>query len=229
MATSGTYANYPQTADLIREACERALINPSTLDWGRIESMLRSVNFALQKLGQSGAKAYEMELVTQVTSSGMVSFTAPQRCARILMATLSRDGIEVPLVPISRFDYEAIPKKDVEGRANQYFFDDSGLGTTANTVYIWPAGENDSDIVRMWILRRPVDANLLNEDIGLSQAWLDAFCDELSVRAAQKYNPAALTTCKQSADDSLKLVREHDRERAPVRFRMSQTAGRMRR
>jgi hypothetical protein len=228
MAESGLYTFQPEIADLLRESFERAQIKASDIDYGRLESAVRSANFVLVDLHNQGCKAYELELVTETTTVGMTSFTLPQRIAKVLFATLSRDGIETPLVPISLTDYEAVPKKDVEGRPCQYWDDSTGTGNGVRSVYIWPAGENTTDIIRMWGIRRPMVAleTGIAQTPGISFEWQDAFCDGLSVRLAQKFNQDALRVCQAAFADSFKTARLADRDRAPARFRVSPYRGR---
>ncbi len=228
MAESGEYSFQPEIADLLREAFERAQIKATDIDYGRMESAVRSANYVLTDLGNRGAKAYEMELVTQTTTPGMVSFSLPQRAARVFTASLRRDGNDVPLIPIAQYDYEAIPEKTVSGRAVQYWDDTLGTGNGARSVYIWPAGENNTDVIRLWILRRPMIAleTGIAQTPGIAPEWQDAFADGLSVRLAQKFNMDMKRDCESAFAESLKVARQADRDRAPLRLRVSPYLGR---
>jgi hypothetical protein len=228
MAESGVYSYFPEIADLMREGCERAQIKSTDIDYGRLESAIRSVNFVLLEMANLGAKAYEMELITQATTVGMQSFSLPQRVMRVFSASLRRDGTDVPLVPISQYDYEGIAKKDVNGRPVQYWENANGTGNGARSVYIWPAGENTTDSVRLWCLRRPMAALEagIAQTPGISFEWQDAFCDGLSVRLAQKFNKDMLGTCQKAYGISSTLARQADRERSPLRLRVSPRFGR---
>lgn len=226
MAESGTYTFNPEIADLMREASERALVLPASMDYTKLSSIIRSANFVVQELAKNGMKAYEMESIEVASTVGMQSFALPARGARVFSIMLRRDGDDVPMVAISRYDYECIPVKDNNGRPNQYFEDDSGTGVTTRNVYIWPSGENTTDVFRIILLRRPMDVVGLAEEAGVAQNWLDVFCDGLAVRIAQKFNPQQYMLCKKIYDEKLKLTRLDDRERAPARFKMSQRYGR---
>lgn len=228
MAESGVYTFQPEIADLLRESFERAQIKSTDIDYGRLESAVRSVNFLLGELHNRGAKAYEMELITQATTVGMESFALPQRVSRVLFATLRRDNIDVPLVPIAQYDYESVPSKSTQGRPVQFWENVTGTGNGARTVYIWPAGENTTDTIRMWCLRRPMEAlaSGIAQTPGIAFEWQDAFCDGLSVRIAQKFNPEVMGMCQSAYNKSLELARQADRDRAPTRFRVSPLYGR---
>lgn len=224
MATSGAFTTNPEVADLLRESFERAGIRPSDIDWTRIESALRSAGHVMQDFSNKGVKAYELALVTQVVTTSTASY-ALSTAGRIFTAVLRRDGIDTPLVTISREDYEDIPDKANEGRPSEIFFDAAQYGVTPRSFYLWPVPENSSDIVRMWVIRRPETINSLSDTAPISFEWQDAFCDALALRLAKKFNPDFVEGLERDFARSFHEARLADRDRAPVRMRMS-TRGR---
>jgi hypothetical protein len=227
MAESSTYAFRPDFADLVRESAERALVLPRTIDYERLDSIIRSANFALADLHKAGYSPFELERVTQVTTAGMTSFSLPVRAARVFTATITRDGVEIPLQMIARIDYERIPSKSVQGHATQIFIDESGTGSATRTAYIWPAAENSTDTINLWIIRKPMDLIQLGEDVGISSDWIDAFCNNLAMRIAEKYNPQLYAMRKSVWTESLADARMHSRDRAPLRLRVSRSHTRL--
>lgn len=225
MATSGVFTYNPEIADLLRESFERILLKPSDIGYDKIESGVRSANFVLQEFSNRGFKAYEMALVSQTVTAGDKDFTLPANALRVFTAVLRRGGVDTPMVTISREDYEAIPNKESKGRPSELFVDAGAAGITARTVNLWPVPENSTDIVRMWTLRRPERVVGLAEEPGIAIEWIDAFCAALAARLAAKYAPALESTRKADAEQAFQYARDADRDRAPLRMRMS-TRGR---
>lgn len=224
MATSGVFTTNPEIADLVRESFERAQIKAQDVQWAHIESAIRSANFVMQDFSSKGVKAYELKLVTQLVTGGTAAYTLTEG-ARIFTAVLRRDNIDIPILQISREDYEDIPNKTLTGRPSELFLDPATYGVTPRTYYLWQVPENSTDIVRMWVIRRPETINKLNQDAPIAFEWQDAFCDALGLRLAKKFNPSAVQMLAGDAPASFETARMADRDRAPVRFRMS-TRGR---
>lgn len=224
MATSGVFTTNPEIADLLREAFERAGIKSTDIDWPRIESALRSANYVLQDFSNRGAKAYEMALVSQTVTAGTPNYTLAEG-AQVFTAVLRRDGVDTPLVRISREDYEDIPVKTTQGRPSEIFFDSNAYGVAPRTYWLWQVPENSTDSVRLWVLRRPETVRALGDTLPISFEWQDAFCDALAARLSKKFNPDLASALVGDAAKSFSAAREADRDRAPVRMRMS-TRGR---
>lgn len=226
MATSGVFTYNPEIADLLREAFERVLIKPSDIGYDKIESGIRSMNLLLQEWSNRGFKGYEMVQVNQTLSTqGAASFTLPASVLRIFTAVLRRSSIDTPLVMISREDYEAIPAKTTQGRPTELFLDAGVSGLTVRTVYVWPTPENTTDVVRMWCLRRPEAITSIAQEPGISSEWTDAFAAGVAVRLARKYAPKLVADLHEEAQSAFNLARDADRDRSPLRLRMS-TRGR---
>lgn len=224
MATSGVFTTNPEIADLAREAFERAGIRPQDIDWPRIESALRSAGYVLTDFANRGAKAYEMQLVSQTVTANVSSYTIDPG-AQVFTAVLRRSGIDTPLVKISREDWEDIPNKANPGRPSEIFFDMASYGVEPRTYYVWPVPENSSDVIRLWVLRRPESITALSQTAPVSWEWQDAFCDALALRLAKKFNPSFVQSLQPDAAASFIVARQNDRDRAPTRMRMS-TRGR---
>lgn len=225
MATSGLFSNNPEIADLLREAFERAQIKTTDPDWTRIESAIRSANFVMQDFAARGAKQYQMQLVTQTTQTGNPTYTIDPG-AYLFTAGLRRNGADTPILPISRSDYEEIPNKAVSGRPSEIWLDGGTYGVAPRTYKVWPVPENTSDIIRLWVLRRPetITSNL-TQTAPISYEFQDAFCDALALRIAKKFNPSIAQALTGDAERSFLLAHALERDRAPVRFRVS-TRGR---
>lgn len=220
MATSGVFTTNPEIADLCRESFERAGVRPSDIDWPRIEAALRSANFVLVDFANKGVKSYQMSLVTQTVTANEPAYTIDPG-AQVFTAVLRRSGIDTPLVRISREDYEDIPNKAQPGRPSEIFFDMGTYGVTPRTFYLWPVPENSSDVVRMWVLQRPESVTQLAQTPPISWEWQDAFCDALALRLAKKFNPSLIQSLTADSLASFGVAQQADRDRSPLRLRVS--------
>ena len=224
MSTSGQFGFDPINADILRECFERALIDPSNAPFDQIESAIRSANFTMQALSNSGAKQYELQLYTYTVALNQPSYVFPQEFLRPFTSTRRRAGVDIPVLNISRWDYEDIPNKLSNGAPSECFWDASGAyASQPRTMYLWPVPENSTDVMRHWMIRSPEIITGIAETAPISTEWLDAFCDDLALRIARKFNPSAIQTndMVNTRANSFMAARQADRETAPARFRVS--------
>jgi hypothetical protein len=231
---TGQYGYNPGYDDILADAFERALMNPAHQGIDRIMSALRSVNYVLQDFSNRGQKAYELAFYELPLVAGQASYVLPQQFLRPVVMTRRRDGVDIPILQISREDYEWIPNKLATGSVTEMFWDASGaFSAQPRTMYVWPVNDLSTDIMRLWFIQSPqiVDAQALANTAPIATEWLDAFTDAVAVRLAQKFNQVALAPPPQgnnllvAAAASFMAARQADRQTAPIRIRMS-TRGR---
>jgi hypothetical protein len=232
--TTGEYGYNPGYDDILAEAFERALMNPAHQGIDRIMGALRSANYVLQDFSNKGQKAYELALYEFPTVVGQPSYVMPEQFLRPVVMTRRRFGVDIPVLSISREDYEWIPNKQATGAITEIFWDASGaFAGEPRSMYVWPVNDLDTDTMRFWFIQAPqiVNAQQLNATAPISTEWLDAFTDALAVRLAMKYNPSAMApppagnNILAAAAASFAVARQADRQVAPIRIRMS-TRGR---
>jgi hypothetical protein len=224
MATSGQFGWDPLYADLLRECFERALIDPALAPYNQIESAIRSSNFVMQALSNAGAKQYEMQFYQYTVVQGQAAYVYPAEFLRPFVVTRTRAGVQIPVLSISRWDYQDIPVKFAVGAPSECFWDAGGdYAGSPRTMYLWPVPENSTDLISQWMIRTPEVITSLAETAPISTEWLDAFCDALALRIAKKFNPAAVqqNDMVNQAMATMSAARQADRETSPARFRMS--------
>lgn len=225
-----SYGYNPDFGDVLSECFERAGMNPAQQDIDRLISGVRSANYVMQDFSNRGIKEYELafyEITPLVV--GQQSYQLPQQYLRPLINTRRRSGADLPVLSISREDYEDIPNKLVEGAISEAFWDASGAYTAQpRTLWVWPTSENTTDILRGWWIQSPqiMQAQSLSQTAPIATEWLDAFCYAVAVRLAMKFNPSMLANPAASplllaSSAAFEVARQADRNRAPARFRMS--------
>jgi hypothetical protein len=216
MATSGTWTFNPTIADAIDEAWERCGKDPEDMTARHARSAIRSLGYMLTAWSNLKILQWTVDLQEQVTSVGMTQFTPPPGTIDLLDVTLFRDGHETPMSVMSRMDYHHLPSKDQQGRPDQFFVERQ----ITPTVFIWPAGENATDVIRYYRIRQIEDVGRLSSTADIPARFQDAFVAGLAARMAVKFAPDRKAALEGDAITALSLAMMEDRERADMRFRV---------
>ena len=210
----------PDFAEIMSEAFANCGVRPGMVTSEHIDEAIRSANLLLQSFSSKGVKQYQLQYKTLTPTSGSPTLTLPADVLDVWSATLSRDGQETPLWPISRTDYQVIPKKTQTGRIFNYFVDKGQEGITARTVYVWPVADRATDAFNYWAWMRNSDVSDIATASPMSYEWLDAYASELGARLSLKFDPSRYDKLRSIADAAFIVARQGDRERAPTRFKM---------
>jgi hypothetical protein len=203
MATSTTTAWFPTVAEIIDEAAERARLTPASLDPAQQFSARRSLNAIFTAWQTMGNRlGLVTDKATLSLTQGTESYALPADCFDILEASLRRDSVDVPMVPISRDVYLQIPSKDVQGRPDRYYIE----RTQPQTLWLWQTSNVDTDVIVYNYLRMPKDVTAdmtLNPDSA--RIWIDALFDELACRMHQKFGKRTVTLPDGSMTDTFDM------------------------
>ena len=98
---------------------------------------------------------------------------------------MSSSGNEIPMVPLTRTDWMAVPNKTSVGTPVQYYYDPQ---TVNGTLYVWPTPPtNTSDVLKL-DADRQLDTMLDNlNSFDLPPQWYDAITYCLAARLAPEY------------------------------------------
>lgn len=231
MATTGTFAFNPTFADHLDEAFERAGMNPAKLTVRHALSTAFGAELMLADWYNRGFKQWTIEKASQTTTTGMQSFTMPDGAIDIFHAALTRDGLSTEIYPISRSDYNALHDITIEGRPDKFFVERADMvGAAEPTVFIYRAGENVTDIINYYYIRRIEEIGDAGNTIDLPAHWFEAFSAGMAVRIAEKWNSQRFETLRVQYEGQQPDVKlggalgrafERDRERAPLVIRVS--------
>lgn len=213
MTASTTYAFDPTLATIVDEAAERAGMDPATLTLRHLVSIRRSLDLLFKDWQNRGIRNYAVDLQTATTTVGMASFTPATGTQDLLEVSLRRDSVDTPMTRISRSDFEAIPDKTTQGRPDRYYVDRS---TTAILVYVWPLGDNTTDTIRYWRMRKQLDSGVASNTADIPDRFQEAIAAGLAYKLAEKFAPDRYDALRARAEDAFKMARQEDREKAPV-------------
>lgn len=222
MATpSGLYTFAPEVAEMAAEAWERIGFEPETLTSRHAKSTRRSLNFMFAGWATQGFK--QPWITTQVFTLALNQINVPLAVPAIdvVHAFLTRNAIDTEMFPISRSDYEAIPKKTQTGRPTMYFVDHSTENNNAApNVKIWQASQNNTDIINVSCFNRYQDAGQANNGLFIPWIWYEACAAGLAAALAVKWKPEKLSLLGPLAGAAFKAAQGATREKAPTRIRI---------
>lgn len=225
---SGTYTQSAND-DYLAEACARIGIRGDQINADHIQEATRSANLMLASWAADGYTQYDMTLA-EVTFTPNVGVYAQALFAPGTLQIFSSiirvsNTFDVPMVRISRYDYEQIPYKTDLGRPDRFFWD--GLGNTLGQRYmqLWPVPDM-TYTARVWCICRSQDTGSLINSPDIGFEWIDAFSAGLAARLAEKFRPdlfdskMALAGGPGLPGGAYMIARRGERERGPSRFRL---------
>ena len=222
---------------MCHESFARIGIRGDQINPDHVSEATRSANLMLASWAADGYKQYAMQFVDVTFNPGVGQYAqslfAPGTLQIFSSIIRVSNTFDVPMVRISRFDYEQIPYKANLGRPDRFFWD--GAGTTLGVRYmqLWPVPDL-TYTARVWCICRAQDfGNLVNAPpIGFE--WIDAFAAGLAARLAQKFRPDLYQAMKLEAGGpdmpanpqtgyaggAYIIAKRGERERGPSRFRV---------
>lgn len=211
----------PKFADILSEAFTRGTdFKPLDINQEHIEEALRSANLLLIEFSNRGVKQYQLIQQTHTTIANEQSFLLAAGVLDVWAAVLTRSGQDTPMWPMGRVDYFDIPNKANPGRPFNYFVNKGESGTTARSMFLWPAAQNNTDIVKYWAWMRNEDQLTMGQDAPMAYEWYDAYAANLAMRLARKYAKEKVADLKIEFEEAFKYAQAGGRERAPTRLRM---------
>lgn len=215
MASSGTYIFDPDLAEIVDEAFERCRMDPALITARHIRSARRSMRFLLAHWATQDYHDFRIQRLTFTTVDGTASYTGPtdiptQLIDMINVAHRDADGIDTPMIFMSRQEYMDIPDKTVEGRPDRMFVDKQVSGIT---VTLWPVPDNSTDSIVIDAVRKFQDSDTASDTQDIPYQLQDAFVYGLACRLCEKYGPPEIEEklfmkAEQALRDGSNAVRE---------------------
>jgi hypothetical protein len=137
-------------------------------------------------------KAWQVQPWMWTRASGTLTLTTaasytldPVRPIRILSARLKRAGVETPMHPMTRGDYDDLPLKTSTGLPTQYHYDRQ---REAAVFYVWPvlAAANGEQVVYTYV-REVADITSPNETLDAPAEWYECVSYGLAARLADEF------------------------------------------
>lgn len=210
----------PQFADLLSESFSRVGIRPAVVTQEHIDEALRSAQLLLVEFSNRGVKQYQLVNQQFTTVTGQAAYTLDIGTLDVWSAICTQNNVDIPIWPMGRLDYQRIPNKENQGRPFNFFIDKGQTGNGQRIMYLWPAGENNTDVISFWAWTRTADQVAMLQTAPMAYEWFDAYAAGIAARMAEKYAPSLWEAKVMNAEKAFVFARQADRETAPTRFRM---------
>ena len=217
MATSGSRDFQPDVAEWIEEAYERCGLEMRTAYDAR--TARRSLNILFADWANRGLNQWTINNVSQTLTQGTESYDLNSYVVDVLDVILRRTtnsvATDYQMTQVGRSEYWNIPSKSTQARPTQYFLDKQ----ETPKIYIWPAPENSTDIIKMNQILRIEDADSSANDVQVPFRFYPCLVAGLAYYIAQKRAPDRIQILKGMYEEEFQRALEQDEDRGPLRVK----------
>jgi len=208
MAVSNSVDFELDVDEYIEEAFERCGLEVRT--GYDLKTAKRSLNLMLAEWANRGLNQWTIaqRTVTMVDGTGVYALDAD--IIDILSVVVQRDGTDYALSRLSREEYLNIPNKDTKGRPNQFFLD----GQVTPSFKLWPAPDNNTDIVYYNALTRMDDADTYINTLDMPFRFYPCLAAGLAYYISVKRAPQRVQLLKAMYEEEFERAMTEDRDRA---------------
>ena len=208
MAVSNSVDFELDVAEYIEEAFERCGLEVRT--GYDLKTAKRSLNLMLAEWANRGLNQWTIaqRTVTMVDGTGVYALDAD--IIDILSVVVQRDGTDYALSRLSREEYLNIPNKDTKGRPNQFFLDRQ----VTPSFKLWPAPDNNTDIVYYNALTRMDDADTYINTLDMPFRFYPCLAAGLAYYISVKRAPQRVQLLKAMYEEEFERAMTEDRDRA---------------
>ena len=235
MTTSGTYSFTVTAADIITDALQELQVigegdSPSAYD---IQRCTFALNLMLKRWAAKAVPLWTIKTIsfpvvanTGTYTIGPTGTVASSFRPLQIMEGWSRDvnGIDTPLNPISRVDYDNLGNKNSTASVpvNFYFNPTIGSGVSASnsTVTFYPVPTDATRTIYFNVQRPLQDITTITDEFDFPAEWFEAIKWNLAASVAFKYraNENIVAYIQRLAKSSLEECMEYSQETTSVVF-----------
>ena len=147
---------------------------------------------------------------TTSTLSAAIDFSNAASTIDVLSAVITKDSTDLSIDRVSREAFINIPNKNNSGRITQYFLDRQ----LTPVLKVWPAPNNDTDIIKFNRLTRMDDADIYTNSLDLPFRFYPCLAAGLAYYIAMKRAPNRLQMLKAVYEEEFDRAATEDRDRA---------------
>ena len=214
MATSGSRDFQPDVGEWIEEAYERCGLELRTAYDAR--TARRSLNILFADWANRGLNQWTISNVDQTLTEGTDSYSLNDYVIDVLDVVLRRTVNDVAtdyqMNQVGRAEYWNIPTKSTKARPTQWFLDKQ----VTPKIYVWPAPENSTDVIKMNQLLRIEDADGSVNDLQMPFRFYPALVAGLAFYLSQKRAPERMESLKSLYEDEFARALAQDESRASL-------------
>ena len=204
MTTTGTYDFNPGLGEIIIYAYMNVGIRPTAILQEHMESARMAANMMLARWANQGVNLWAVDLIETPIIQGQAVYSVNPTTVIILDAYIRTNGVDRPILPVSRTEYASYSVKDQQGFPTVFWFD----RLTSPNLTLWPVPtESGQYTLRYYRVRRLQDAEISNgQSVEIPYLWMEAFADGLTYRLARIWNPQIAMALKAQADESYMIA-----------------------
>jgi len=207
MAVTGTITTRDLIEDALRKIGVVAFDEPMTAD--QTASALRAWNRLLKSWQNRGYNLWAKTTQTLTLTTAASYALNPARPMRILGARLVRNGIETPMLSMTRQEYDDMPVKASTGLPTRFYYDKQ---REAALFYVWPVlAVAGGETIRITYEREAEDQTDANAVPDIPGEWWEAAVYGLAARLADDYTRDVPNVVAR-AEEELRLALADDRE-----------------
>jgi|TARA_R100001530_G_scaffold1421_1_gene2615 hypothetical protein len=214
MATSGSRDFQPDVGEWIEEAYERCGLELRTAYDAR--TARRSLNILFADWANRGLNQWTISNVSQTLTEGTDSYSLNDYVIDVLDVVLRRTvnsvATDYQMNQVGRAEYWNIPTKSTKARPTQWFLDKQ----VTPKIYVWPAPENSTDVIKMNQLLRIEDVDGSVNDLQMPFRFYPALVAGLAFYLSQKRAPERMESLKAIYEDEFARALAQDESRASL-------------
>ncbi len=208
MTISGSTDFELDVSDYIEEAFERCGLEVRT--GYDLKTAKRSLNLLFADWANRGLNQWTIAQRTETVTQGDADITLGADVIDVLSMVVRRDGTDINMERVSRDEYLGIPNKTTQARPTQFFIDRQ----ITPVLKIWPAPENNTDVLIYDALTRIDDADTFTNTVEVPFRFYPCLAAGLAYYIAIKKAPDRIQLLKAIYDEEFERAMTEDRDRA---------------
>lgn len=208
MTVSGSTDFELDVSDYIEEAFERCGLEVRT--GYDLKTAKRSLNLLFADWANRGLNQWTIAQRTVTVTQGDADITLGADVIDVLSMVVRRDGTDINMERVSRDEYLGIPNKTTQARPTQFFIDRQ----ITPVLKIWPAPENNTDVLIYDALTRIDDADTFTNTVEVPFRFYPCLAAGLAYYIAIKKAPDRIQLLKAIYDEEFQRAMTEDRDRA---------------
>ena len=208
MTISGSTDFELDVSDYIEEAFERCGLEVRT--GYDLKTAKRSLNLLFADWANRGLNQWTIAQRTETVTQGDADITLGADVIDVLSMVVRRDGTDINMERVNRDEYLGIPNKTTQARPTQFFIDRQ----ITPVLKIWPAPENNTDVLIYDALTRIDDADTFTNTVEVPFRFYPCLAAGLAYYIAIKKAPDRIQLLKAIYDEEFQRAMTEDRDRA---------------
>jgi hypothetical protein len=183
---TATQTNEAICRDALRKIGVVAVDETPTAD--EIETARRALERLLKAWQNRGYLLWSVtSMSVTLTTASSYSLT-PARPVQIQNVNFRRSAIDLPMIELTRQEYDRLPNKATKGTPTQYYYDRQ---RDAGTLYIWPSlATAAGETLEVTYVRELADVQL-SDPVDVPSEWWDAAVYNLALRLMPDFGVSA--------------------------------------